>query len=167
MRSSLGSLGGSARYLSPALLVHQERITAAIPRGRVTGDLARHRIALAVLKMLHASNEGRIGRGIDAVFVAAASTLPKLTPEASARGVAAQERIFDRLAAEPQETRVAVLLAVAHELMDDAPLSRDLDAPCVWRDVLRALGAAQTHAGVEITEAHEATAAQILAGVGL
>jgi len=46
--------------------------------------------------------------------------------------------------------------------MATAPLSRDLDAACPWRDVLRALGAAQTAAGVEITEAHELAAAAIV-----
>ena len=62
-------------------------------------------------------------------------------------------------------SRVALLLAIVHELMATAPLSRDLDAACPWRDVLRALGAAQTAAGVEITEAHELAAAAIVAAV--
>jgi len=156
-----------ARYLSPALL-SRPSLRAAVPvraSRAVVAAVEPHRVGLAVLKMLAALDNGRLGRGVDAVFIAAARTLPVLTQAASARGVAAQERIYETIAAQPDRSRVPVLLAIVYELMAAAPLARDIDAACPWRDVLRALGAAQTAAGCEITEAHEAVAARIVAEV--
>jgi hypothetical protein len=158
----------ATRYLMPALVASPRRAAVPMRASRaVVATVEPHRVGIAVLKMLAALDNGRLGRGVDAVFVAAARTLPVLTPAASARGEAAQERIYERIAAQPQGSRVALLLAIVHELMATAPLSRDLDAACPWRDVLRALGAAQTAAGVEITEAHERAAAAIVAAVAL
>ena len=74
-------------------------------------------------------------------------------------------RLNPEIAAQPDRSRVPVLLAIVYELMAAAPLARDIDAACPWRDVLRALGAAQTAAGCEITEAHETIAARIVAEV--
>lgn len=156
-----------ARYLTPAI-VAPPSLRAAVPvraSRAVVATVEPHRVGLAVLKMLAALDNGRLGRGVDAVFIAAARTLPVLTQTASARGVAAQERIYEAIAAQPDRSRVPVLLAIAHELAAGAPFARDLDAACPWRDVLRALGAAQTAAGCEITEAHETVAARIVAEV--
>ena len=166
MRPALDTPRG-ARYLSPAL-VAPPSLRAAVPvraSRAVVATVEPHRVGLAVLKMLAALDNGRLGRGVDAVFVAAARTLPALTPAASDRGVRAQERIYETIAAQPDRSRVPVLLAIVHDLVASAPFARDLDTACPWRDVLRALGAAQTAAGCEITEAHETVAARIVAEV--
>ena len=166
MRPALDTPRG-ARFLTPALL-SPPSLRAAVPvraSRAVVAVVEPHRIGLAVLKMLAALDNGRLGRGVDAVFIAAARTLPALSPAASARGVATQERIYEAIAAQPKGSRVPVLLAIVHDLVASAPFARDLDAPCPWRDVLRTLGAAQTAAGCEITEAHEGIAARIVAEV--
>lgn len=166
MRPALDGPRG-ARFLTPALLSRSTQRPAVPVRASraVVATVEPHRVGLAVLKMLAALDNGRLGRGVDAVFVAAARTLPVLTQSASLRGVRAQERIYEAITAQPDRSRVPVLLAIVHELVASAPFARDLDAACPWRDVLRTLGAAQTAAGCEITEAHETIAARIVAEV--
>lgn len=150
----------SARYLTPAI------VAAPVMPVETIDTPERHRMALVMLRTLRAAGQP-IDTGIDHVIAAAVEPLPWLTRRGEARARRAQDTICGAVLALPRAERVPVALAVAHELMATAPLAPDLDAPCPWRDVLRALGAAQTAAGVEITEAHERAAAAIVAGVTL
>lgn len=165
MRPEYTPRGTPARFLSPAL-VAPSIAPAAMPRLPVTGArsvtdrVEPHRLCLALLKMLRARDGARLTRGVDAVFVAAAMTLPALCERASLAARAEVERIHEELTQLPEADRVPVLLALAYALHESSPSTPP------WRDVALALDAAST-CGAPITAEHQRAAAAILAGVTL
>lgn len=155
MRPSLDGPRG-ARYLTPAVVAPQR--TAALPIGLARGVLDHiepHRLALMCLVMVTTAPTSRIDRGLARIFVDAATSMPPISVRAAARGKTAATGMHDALLALPVADRMPTMLAVAYALHESAPITE------TWRNVARALD--RIGAGVTITEAHETSAASIVA----
>lgn len=154
-----------SRWITAALVsqptAHPVAPMLALHRGvAVTGRVSRHRLALACVMMLASRDRARIGRGLEAVFVRAARTLPPLTQAARDEGQRRAEAVHEGIAAVAQERRVGVILACAATLLEDAP-SDD-----VWDDVVSAIVSAARYARVRIGD-HEEEAARVLRAAGV
>ena len=138
-----------------ALVASARPTIAPVLRAVPTDHVEPHRLCLAVLLHLDASDAPALLARVDAAIDRAHATLWPYSARAESNARRAADHIARRLHGLSARDRVPVALSLALHLHDHSPITPP------WRDIARVVDEVQAHGSHVITRAHEATAAEI------